>query len=122
MKSNTKLNKQKLLKAMISTFGMVTQACEKVNLSRDTFYRYYNEDPEFKKQIDDINEQALDFVETALLRKINEGSEKSIHFYLKYKAKKRGYDSSVDLNVNGGDANITVIKINTNHPDGGTDN
>jgi hypothetical protein len=90
-------------------------------LSRETFYIYYNSDEQFKKQIDTIGDYTLDFVETQLLKKILQGSEKSILFYMRYKGKKRGYSDSLDI-TSGGQP-ITEIKLiqvkNENKDDAG---
>ncbi len=83
--------KKKLLEALERTLGIVTPACKEVGVSRDTFYRYYKEDDDFKRKVDDIHEITLDFVENQLLKKIKDGSERSILFYMKYRGKSRGY-------------------------------
>ena len=42
-------DKEKLLDSLKECSGIVTFACEKVGLSRQTFYRWYREDAEFKE-------------------------------------------------------------------------
>jgi len=106
---NPKLHKEKLLKSLEKNLGIVTAACKEVGISRNQFYIYYNEDSDFRKAVDDINEITLDFAENQLLKKIKEGSERSILFYMKYKARKRGYTDSLDI-TSGGDK-ITEIKL-----------
>jgi len=101
MRNNPEENKKKLLEALERSLGIVTPACKEVGVSRDTFYRYYKEDPEFKAKVDDINEITLDFAENQLLKKIKEGSERSILFYMKYKARRRGYTDSIDITSGG---------------------
>lgn len=95
--------KEKLLVALEKSLGIVTSACKEVGISKDRFYSYYREDPKFKESVDAINDYQLDFVESQLFKKIKEGSEKSIHFYMRYKARSRGYKESIDI-----DANIRV--------------
>jgi hypothetical protein len=111
-------NKEALLVALEKSLGIVTPACKEVGISRNQFYIYYNTDDEFKKNVDDINEVTLDFVENQLLKKIKDGSEKSILFYMKYRGRKRGYDERLQIegNLN---HNIKVIKLIG--PDGNTD-
>lgn len=101
--------KEKLLLALEKTLGVITPACKEVGITRDTFYRYYNEDEDFRKKVDAIDEITLDFAENQLLRKIREGSERSILFFMKYKGKKRGYTDSIDLTTKG--EKITEIKL-----------
>ena len=101
--------KKKVIEALERSLGIVTPACKEVGISRETFYQWYKKDENFKKQVDEIDEVTLDFVENQLLKKIKDGSERSILFYMKYKARKRGYTDSVDITSNGKD--ITEIKL-----------
>lgn len=110
-KQQPELYKKKLLEALEKSLGIVTPACKEVGISRNQFYVYYREDEEFKKAVDDINDITLDFVENQLLRKIKEGSERSIMFYMKYKARKRGYTDSIDITTNGENLNKIQIEI-----------
>ena len=70
---------------------MVTDACKKVKLSRNTFYKYLKEDPDFKAAVLELEEVALDTAESALFNQIKEGNVTSIIFYLKTKGRRRGY-------------------------------
>jgi hypothetical protein len=94
-------NKKILVQAMTKSLGVVTQACKLANLDRRTFYTYYNEDAEFKAEIDDIKDIALDFVEGQLLKQINSGEISSTIFYLKTKGKNRGYVEKSELEHTG---------------------
>lgn len=89
-------NKKNLLLALETNLGVITGACKGCKLDRATFYRYYNEDPEFKNDVDDIKEVALDFAESCLFKNMKSGKEASAIFYLKTKGKKRGYVERVE--------------------------
>jgi len=84
-------HKEALLQALRECNGIVTRACSSTGLSRETFYRYFNEDKEFAKEAEEIKEVALDFVEGKLFEQINAGNIVGIIFYLKTKGKARGY-------------------------------
>ena len=88
-----------LVDAMIKNFGNVSEACKVLNINRSMFYDYYNSDLEFKTQIDDIKNIALDFVESKLIGKIKEGDIVAILFYLKTQGKKRGYVERVENEI-----------------------
>lgn len=107
--NNIKKRKELLLEALERSLGIVTPACKDVGISRNQFYIYYNTDPAFKAAVDDINEVTLDFTENQLLKKIKEGSERSILFYMKYKGRKRGYADSIDITTGG--EKITEIRL-----------
>lgn len=91
--------KNNIINAMINTFGNVSEVCKQMNISRQTFYNYYNNDLEFKTQIDDIKNIALDFVESKLIGKIKDGDIVAILFYLKTQGKKRGYVERVENEI-----------------------
>jgi hypothetical protein len=92
--------KEVVLQALENHLGIVSPACKDAGISRDTFYRWYKEDEDFKKKVDEIDEVTLDYVESQLFRNIRSGSEKSIFFYMRYKARKRGYTEELNINAN----------------------
>jgi hypothetical protein len=99
MKKDKDKHKKLLIQALERNLGIVTGACKDVGISRTQFYNYYKEDPEFRSAVDDINEITIDFAETQLLKKIKEGSERSILFYMKYKGRNRGYSESINIDM-----------------------
>ena len=48
MNKNEHLKKAQLLKALEKSLGIVSTACKSVGISRTTYYKYYNEDKDFK--------------------------------------------------------------------------
>lgn len=83
--------KQKLLKALEESHGVVTTACSKAGVSRSAYYKIWNKDENFRKQVEEIQEAAIDFVESELFKQIKEGNITGQIFYLKTKGKHRGY-------------------------------
>lgn len=117
-KKNPDLHKKQLLISLEKNLGIVTPACKDVGISRDRFYHYYNTDNDFKKAVDEIYEIQTDFVENQLFKKIKEGSERSILFFMRYKGKKRGYTESIDITTGGENLNdIKITFINGNESD-----
>lgn len=78
---------------MNESCGIVAAACEAAGISRGTFYRWCREDPEFKEQVDAVQETQIDYVESKLLKNITAGDTTAIIFYLKTKGKSRGYSN-----------------------------
>lgn len=95
-------DKERLLISLKDCSGIVTFACEKVRLSRQTFYRWYRDDAEFKERVDAINELQIDVAEASLLKKIQKGDTTAIIFYLKTKGKDRGYSERREISIPGG--------------------
>lgn len=94
--ARTKVNKANLLKALKSCWGIISAACDSLKLHRSTFYSYYNNDKSFKIEVDDLTNVAIDFAEYSLFKQINKGNIAAIIFFLKCKAKKRGYQERSD--------------------------
>ena len=103
-------NKKALILAMIDSLGNVTAACQKTDLSRETYYGYINDDPEFKATIEDIPEIRLDFVENKLNKLIKKDHPAAIIFFLKTKGKGRGYIERTEI-----DANVHADKLTGEH-------
>ncbi len=91
--------KEKLLVALQKTMGIVAPACEEVGIHRSTFYDYYNNDLEFKDNVDAVVETTIDFAESKLLENIDSNDVQSIIFYLKTKGKKRGYVEKSEIEI-----------------------
>ena len=99
--NKTEQHKKALLKALEKSLGVVTTACKQVGVGRTTFYEWYNKDEEFKNQVDDISNIALDFAESQLHKQIQEGNTTATIFLLKTKGKKRGYVERQEIQHDG---------------------
>ena len=101
--------KKGLLEALEKSLGVVTTACKQVGVGRTTFYNYYNDDKDFAKQVDEIENVALDFAESQLHKQIQDGSTAATIFLLKTRGKKRGYVERQE--ITGADGIPTDVKI-----------
>lgn len=96
----TEQHKNALLSALEKHLGIVTQACKTAGVSRTQHYEWLKEDPIYAKAVQDLSESTIDFVESKLLQRINDGGDAAIIFYLKTKGRKRGYVEHQELTVN----------------------
>jgi len=87
----TEQHKKAIIEALEKSLGVVTTACKTVGIGRTTFYGWLQDDPEFAKEVDDIQNIALDYAESQLHKQIGKGNTSATIFYLKTKGKKRGY-------------------------------
>ena len=109
MNKSEQLKKESLLTALEKSLGIVSTACDSVGISRTTYYKYYNENKEFKHSVDSISDIALDCAESQLFELIKEKNVTAIIFYLKTKGKKRGYIEKQETNHKSN--NITGIRL-----------
>ena len=88
-KLNTK--KKDFLVILSNNTGNISESCRKANIGRSTFYLWFNNDSDFKKEVESVREDLLDFAESKLWEKIVSGNLTAIIFYLKCQGQKRGY-------------------------------
>ena len=88
MANKTLHNKKRLLVALKKHLGVVSSACDEVGISRTAYYKYLKTDKKFKAEVDDLQNVALDFVESKLFQQIQNDNATSTIFYLKTKDKK----------------------------------
>jgi hypothetical protein len=102
--------KKAILESLEKSLGVVTTAVRQVGIARSTFYKWLSEDEDFKREVDDIQEIALDFAESQLHKQIKEGSTTATIFLLKTKGKRRGYVERQE--ITGADGYPTEIEVN----------
>jgi len=101
MNDKTDNKKRDLLEALEKSLGIVTTACKQVGIHRDTYYEWLKKDKEFKRKVRELENVAIDFVESQLHKQIAKGNPLSTIFFLKCKAKKRGYIEQNDVKIMG---------------------
>lgn len=85
-------DKKALLEQLEKTLGVVSTACAALKMSRTTFYRYYNNDSDFREKVKDIQENvAVDFSESKLFKQVQKENITAIIYHLNNRGRKRGY-------------------------------
>jgi hypothetical protein len=118
MSKKEHIKKKMLIESLENSLGIVSTACSKANISRSSFYKWYKEDEEFRKKVDEIDSVKLDFVESQLFKNIQNLKEKSIIFYLQHKGHKRGYIQKQNINLTSNEEKINKIEIEIVKPTG----
>jgi len=104
--------KRAQIEALTKSLGIVTDACNESGISRDTHYRWMQEDPEYRAAVESLADVSLDFAESKLYKLIKEGNPAATIFYLKTRGKKRGYIERQEITgADGVDIWPTEIKI-----------
>tara|TARA_R100000773_G_scaffold43678_2_gene42647 strand:- start:1230 stop:1610 length:381 start_codon:yes stop_codon:yes gene_type:complete len=111
MSKKEHIKKKMLIESLENSLGIVSTACSKANISRSSFYKWYKEDEDFRKKVDEIDNVKLDFVESQLFKNIQKEKERSIIFYLQHKGHKRGYIQQQNINLTSNDEEIKKIEI-----------
>lgn len=123
--------KRAMIEALKKTMGIVTPALEMAKVGRTAHYGWLKDDPDYKAEVDEANEIALDFGETQLhsLMKgiLVQGKEdiyerppdnSSVIFFNKTRNKKRGYVERQEIAPVDPDGNALqpIININVVQP------
>lgn len=88
---DTSDTKRRMLDALEMHLGIVSVAANSAGISRSTHYQWMQDDIEYKKQVDELNNVCLDFAESKLFDNIRKNKETSTIFFLKTRGKNRGY-------------------------------
>ena len=102
MNKSRHIKKETLFKALEKSLGVVTIACKKADIPRSTYYKWLKDDEEFRQQVQEIENVALDFAESQLHQQIQDNSTAATIFFLKTKGKSRGYTEKSELDVTSG--------------------
>jgi len=95
--------KRQFPQALLESFGIIGEACRRVDINYETYYDWCRKDPEFKaaceKAREDGSYAGADFVEKSLYKKILEGDTPCTIFYAKTKLRHRGYKETTTTNL-----------------------
>ena len=108
--NRTKINKERLLKALESSLGVVTTALKATGLSRTNFYKWLKEDEDFKAKVKEIESVQQDFIKS----KYYECVKDKVPAVVIHAAKTRlGWNETNRLDVTSGDKpiNMPIIKF-----------
>ena len=84
-------NQQKqFLDTLRNNLGIVTLTLQQEDIKRD-IYNDWLDNPYFTKEVNEVSDSSLDYVENQLMSLIKEGNLSAIQYYLKTKGKDRGY-------------------------------
>ena len=106
--NRTKVNKERILKALESSLGVVTTALKTTELSRTNYYRWLKEDEEFAKKVQEIENIQKDFIKSKYLECVKD----KVPSVVIHAAKTRlGWNETNKLDITSGEE---PIKININ--------
>lgn len=113
----TEARKKAMLEALAVTFGVVAHAAKQVGIDRTTHYTWLDSDPEYKAAVADLKEYKKDFIESKLIKLINDGDTAATIFAAKTQLKDRGYvERSEITGADGGPVEMAAIAINIVQP------
>ena len=118
-KVTKRVNLTRRMKEFIGEFEAqgcrITISCEKAKISRQTYYRWFEENPKFRIEVERSREKFKDFVEGEIINILKQGNVRMLKFYAETKLKDRGYVKKQEIEHIG--ESFGKIGININIPD-----
>ena len=106
--NRTQINKDRILKALESSLGVITTALKACDLSRTNFYKWIKEDKEFADKVKEIENIQQDFIKS----KYYECVKYKVPSVVIHAAKTRlGWNETNRLDVTSGDKAINMPVI-----------
>mgnify|MGYP001354216675 CR=1 FL=1 len=103
--------KKQFLDILSQNAGIISASCRAANISRFTFYKWYNEDTEFAEKVDDVKEMQKDLCEAQILKKMKDGDTTMLIFYAKTQMKDRGYSERIETTGKNGEPLIPQQEV-----------
>lgn len=106
---NLTTKQEKFLEVYKLKGGNISEACKATGISRETHYAWLKSDNSdnldkknsYKQAFDEATEALHDFVESKLMKSINDGDVRCILFYCETKLKHRGYTKKTEIEQSG---------------------
>ena len=84
---------------MFENHGHISEACEKMNICRKTFYNWKNSDSEFAADVQLVEDSLIDYAKSKLIENITKNDTTSIIFFLKTKGKDQGFTEKQEIKL-----------------------
>jgi hypothetical protein len=103
--NRTQINKERILKALESSLGVITTALKATDLSRTNFYKWLKEDKEFAAKVEEIENIQQDFIKS----KYYECVKDKVPSVVIHAAKTRlGWNETNKVDLTSGDEKIKI--------------
>jgi hypothetical protein len=90
-------SRQALIEALRQADGNMATVAKKFHCSRGLVWQHVDGDPELRALTDELQETFIDEAESQLYKHIREGNVVACIFFLKTKARHRGYSERLEL-------------------------
>ena len=99
---STSVKKKIFIEALTFSHYVIQPALDTAQINRGTYCRWLHNEAKFKEMVEATKESSIDFVERKLYKNISVCKEISTIFYLKTRAKHRGYVEATQLDITSG--------------------
>ena len=96
-----KYTAQQVIDALVESKGIIAGASRRLGTTRATVYRYIKNYATVKTAYEEARESNIDFVESRLMKAIQDGNVTAMIFFLKTVGRGRGYNEKIDVDHDG---------------------
>ena len=107
--------KKAFIEYFFKSSGNISFLCQQIGINRKTFYRWMENDPDFREKILAEDEAFTDMAETQHHNLVAAGHPPSVQFHLRTKGKHRGYVERLEQDFRGQMNMNREIKITIVH-------
>ena len=120
--NQTTIKKEKFIELFFAKTGNISLLCKAIGIHRSTYYEWISKDEEFKKKVEIEREGLIDFAESKLFNLIDDKNVTAIIFFLKTRAKDRGYIEKIEQVIMGDEFKPlkVIVTSDGNNPDNPT--
>jgi len=86
--------KAAFLQGLTKNMGLVSKTLKDTSISRSEYDYWYAADLAFRADVEEVQARQVDFVESKLFLRINDGDTKAMIFYLANKGARNGYSNA----------------------------
>jgi hypothetical protein len=105
------LTAARMVQAIEDSRGFISEACKLLGCSRSHFYNKLKTFPTAQQALDDVREKRHDYVESKMMKRIEQGDTTMIIFYLKTQCKARGYVERQEVTgADGGPVTLAIVE------------
>lgn len=95
----TAVKKKAMLAALRKNLGNISQSAKAAGIDRATHHRWVKADSRYAAQVDEVTEYSFDFVESKIMKAIQDGNVTMTIFFAKTRMKERGYVERQEISV-----------------------
>ena len=125
MDTMTKIHYNLFLSAIKGSFGNQSTIAQRLGVERSAVGEYIKRYPELRQKLEEEDKASVDFVASKALKRIQEGSDRLIGFWLERKGKNMGFAQKTEIENTGDSAkfeevnalNLKIMDILDKHPE-----
>ena len=104
-------SKERLLKAIEGSFGIVETIAKRLGIKRKSFYPYMDRYPDIAAAVAEERNKVIELAEAKLITLVNQGNEHAIEFLLSRLGRDRGWGNEQNVTLTARDIPQPIFRF-----------